>query len=469
MHGRIIFAILALFAATPTLADVIVLKSGRRITANNVIEEGERVFYETPAGRLSLRKDQVERIDRMVGPPAAATSAVQVDAPRVERDEDISNRVVHDGSIDRNYLARLENESDGAGRAAGNRVAMAHHSAAQFELQKGNMDAAISHYRRALSFAPEHLGVLLSVSYLHLRQSEFSQAIEYLERANRIAPESPDVAKLMGWAYHGSNKIDAAVREWKRALALRADPDVERALAKALRDQQVESEFREGETRHFSLRYHGGAEPQLAREVLRVLESHFQAIESELSFAPPDPIGVILYTNQDFVDITRAPAWAGALNDGRIRVPVQGLTSVTPHLSATLKHELSHSFIHQKTRGRAPVWLHEGVAQYFEGKRSGESAHLLVQAHEQKVAIPLQMMERAFTDMPSDVAAYAYAWSLGVVEYIVQNGGMSDVARILDRINSEPTVQEAVRTVLRMDYAELEAETVKYLKRTYGR
>src|SRR5580704_15055595 len=52
-----------------------------------------------------------------------------------------------------------------------------------------------------------------------------------------------------------------------------------------------------------------------------------------------------------------APSWVGALNDGRIRVPVEGLTSLTPELSRILKHELTHSFVQQKTHGRAPVWL----------------------------------------------------------------------------------------------------------------
>jgi hypothetical protein len=157
------------------------------------------------------------------------------------------------------------------------------------------------------------------------------------------------------------------------------------------------------------------------------------------------------------------------VNDGRIRVPVQGLASVTRDLSQTLKHELTHSFVHQKTRGRAPVWLHEGVAQWLEGKRSRDNAALLVQAYERNVSISLSAMETPFTNMPPDVAGYAYAWSLAVVEYIVQGSGMGDIVRILDRIATDSSPQEAVRATLRMDYAELESETVQYVKRTYVR
>ena len=114
--------------------------------------------------------------------------------------------------------------------------------------------------------------------------------------------------------------------------------------------------------------------PSLARDVLHTLERHFDTIESELSYTPPDSIGVVLYTQQAFADITQAPNWVGALNDGRIRAPVQGLHEMTPDLSRVLKHELTHSFIQQKSASHAPTWIQEGLAQWMEGKRSDVNA-----------------------------------------------------------------------------------------------
>jgi hypothetical protein len=353
------------------------------------------------------------------------------------------------------------------------RVTLAHAAAAQFELRRGDIEQAIAHYRRALTFAPEEpsllLGILLNVSYLHLRRGEYTAALDYLDRAQRVAPDSADVAKLAGWADYGLNRIDRAVEEWKRAQRIRPDAEVQRALEKAERDLQAESSYREGETRHFALRYYGGAAPQLARDILRTLEEHFRTIESEVNFTPAEPIGVILYTEQAFADITRVPSWVGALNDGRIRVPVQGLSSVPDQLSRVLKHELTHSFIQQKTRGRCPVWLQEGIAQWMEGRRSGDSANLLVSAYERKASLPLGAMEGTWMNLPPQVAGYAYAWSLAVVEYIVQTYGLRDIERLLDRVASEASSEAATRTALRMDYAELEQETANYLRRTYLR
>ncbi len=459
-------------AALPAPADTIVLKNGRRIVAANVAEENGRVSYETSTGRLSLPRSIVERVERGGGPPTDAAAQLPLTPPPLESGrgyEDVVQAAVRDSAIDRDFLAGLEQAARSGGTEAVNRVAAAHRTAAQFQLRRGDLEQAFAHYRRALTFAPQHLDLLLNIAYLHLRRSEYTAALDYLERARRVAPDSPDRAKLAGWAYYGLNRLDQAVEEWKQAERLRPDAEVERALEKAQRDLATESGYREGETRHFVLRYYGGAAPQLARDVLRALEEHFRAVESELNFAPAEPIGVILYTEQGFADITRAPGWVGALNDGRIRVPVQGLSSVPAELSRVLKHELTHSFIQQKTRGRCPVWLQEGIAQWMEGQRSGESANLLISAYDRRVSLPLAALEGTWMNLPEPVAAYAYAWSLAVVEYLVATYGMRDIARLLDRVSTEPSAEAAAQNALRMDYAELERETSKYLRRTYLR
>ena len=237
----------------------------------------------------------------------------------------MASLTVHDDAIDFTYLAQLEVERPLRRRDSRiDKVAAGHYAAAQFLVAKGDTSSAIDHYREALSFAPDNLGLLLNLAVLYLRQSQFTTAMDPLEHARSLAPDSPDVAKLMGWAYYGANKMDQAVAEWQRAERLRPDADVERALEKAERDKAEEESYREGETAHFVLKYNGSATPDLARGILHVLEDDFRDLESELDFTPPEPIGVILYTEEGFADITRAPSWVGALNDGRMRIPVAG-------------------------------------------------------------------------------------------------------------------------------------------------
>jgi tetratricopeptide (TPR) repeat protein len=341
--------------------------------------------------------------------------------------------------------------------------------AAQYEVAHGDMERALGDEHSALSFAPEQPVLLMNIAYLHLRRSEFKQSLEYLEKARRIAPENPDVAKLAGWAYYGLNKIEQAVAEWKRALSLHSDPEVQAALDKALKDKQEEESYKENESPHFNLKYTGAAEPALAREVLRTLEGHYNAIESELNFSTPDSIGVILYTQQAFADITNAPNWVGALNDGRIRVPVQGLTSMTPELSRVLKHELTHSFIQQKTHGQAPTWLQEGLAQWMEGKRSDENAAALVKIYDAKQGASLGQLEGSWMRFSGNTASYAYAWALANVEAIVQTTGMSDIVRVLEAIGAGQPAESALRNVLHSDYNDLMQTTAGYLRKNYVR
>jgi len=458
-------------------ADKIVLKNGRQIVAYNVTEIGDKIQYETSAGQLSIPKSIVDHIERgglmpVMESPATAAANLNMVPPPMEATAnaaEIDLAAVHDGAIDRNYIARVEAEARSGNTKANEKAALAHHAAAQFELAHGDLEHALSDERTAITFEPEQPVLLMNVAYLYLKKSEFKQAVEYLERAKRFTADNADIYKLEGWAYYGMNHPEHAVVEWKKALALRPDADTQAALDKALRDKTEEESYKENESAHFQLRYNGLAEPALAREVLHVLEGHFARIESELNYTPPEPIGVVLYTQQGFADITRAPGWVGALNDGRIRVPVQGLTAVNGELSRVLKHELTHSFVQQKTHGRAPTWIQEGVAQWMEGKRSDENAAVLAQIYDAGQAAPLGRLEGSWMGLPGDMANYAYAWALANVEYIVETQGMGDVERILDRIAAGGSTEEAVREVLHDDYGDLMRSTADYLKKSYVR
>ncbi len=469
----LIAALVGLAGAIPAkAADTIVLKNGRRIVALSVTEQGDKVRYETAAGELTLPRSIVDHIERGVAmpPPEShdpAASNMAMTPPTMEADADIEKATVHEGGIDRNYLARVEGEARSGNRAANEKAARALHAASQFELSHGDLEHALGDERAALKYAPDDPIILMNVAYLHLKQSEYKASLEYLERARRVAPDDPEVAKLAGWAYYGMSKLDQAIAEWKRALALGPDPQVQAALAKAERDNQEEGSYKENESSHFTLRYSGEAEPDLAREVLRALEMHFAAIESELNYTPPDSIGVILYTQQAFADITRAPGWVGALNDGRIRVPVQGLTSLTPDLSRVLRHELTHSFIQQKTHSRAPTWVQEGLAQWMEGQRSKDNASVLVQVYDEKQAMGLGQLEGSWMQLSGPIAGYAYAWALANVEYIVQADGMGDMERILNRIAEGDSTEAAVQETLHANYDDLAQATVVYLRKTY--
>lgn len=470
-----LLAAVCLVATTGARGDTIVLKNGRRIIALSVTQEGEKITYETASGTLSLPRSIVDHIEHgAVSLPNAATSSTfSLKPPEAETapaalppgKNEIENRVIQGGEVDRAYVDQLDQEAHSGQGLANQNAAMAHHAASQFEMMRGAMDAAVEDARSALTYMPEQPVLLMDAAYLYLRRSEYTQSLDYIDRARRLVPEDPEVSKLAGWAYYGLNKMDLAVTEWKHALSLRPDAEVEAALRKAQRDEQEEEQYKENESSHFTLRYSGASEPALARNILHTLERHYGAIESELSYSPPDSIGVILYTQQAFADITQVPNWVGALNDGRIRVPVQGLSEVTPELSRVLKHELTHSFVQQKTLGHAPTWIQEGLAQWMEGKRSDLNAAALVAIYQNDPALASRHYQGDWMKFSNEAVNAAYAWALANVEYIVQSGGMNDVDRILDRLAAGDAPEAALKAILRSDYADLTHDTVQYLRK----
>jgi hypothetical protein len=154
---------------------------------------------------------------------------------------------------------------------------------------------------------------------------------------------------------------------------------------------------------------------------------------------------VILYPDQTYFDITQAPRWTGALFDGKIRVPVKGLSSVTADLNAVLTHELAHSFIASQAHGRCPAWFNEGVAQLQEGKSASGYSKFLADLKSRNQLIPLTRLESSFIASASEVAGLAYIQSLSVVEYLVQKSGSQTIREILDLLHQNYSFETALR------------------------
>jgi hypothetical protein len=379
--------------------------------------------------------------------------------------------VVKDGVVDSAYILMTETAAKGGGSVTVTRAALAHLAAAEFALSQHDLDLAFDHFSAMEPFSGSRRDLLttglLGRGYTLLLKSEFSAALEPIARARRLSPQSAEAASLAGWAHYRLNQNAAAIADLQTALRLRPSESTARLLEQVKQDNATESDFREGESSHFILRYHGGASHELASDVVRTLEDQFQELRSELRYTPPEPIGVVLYTEEAFRGVTQVPAWMGAANDGRIRVPVQGMETVTPELARVLKHELTHSFVFQKTAGRCPTWLQEGLAQWIEGRRTAADAGPLVTALEGGKGKGLRYSEGSWVHLSPAQARFAYAWSLAVVEMIEVRFGADTMNRLLDAEESETSPERALREGLRSNFSDLDNATIEFLRQTY--
>ena len=177
---------------------------------------------------------------------------------------------------------------------------------------------------------------------------------------------------------------------------MRPDAAVQNLLEKAERDAAARTNYTERESSHFTLLYEGKATSETLRsQLLNTLESEYDDLARELGTAPKNSIPVVLYPDKAFFDVTQAPSWTGAVNDGKLRIPVQGVSSVTPDLARVLKHELAHSFINQLSAGRCPQWLNEGLAQVVEPKQLSNGSRL-AELFRGEHELPLNTLEGNF-------------------------------------------------------------------------
>ncbi|HET7841658.1 MAG TPA: hypothetical protein VFM21_08635, partial [Terriglobia bacterium] len=426
LGGKILAAVLAVLFARVARADEIFLKNGHKITGSVVREDSRRVVYDEGDGEYTLPRSLVKRVVRS---PEVVVESDNPELPTRDRatpmpelqplslTDEATAQAAQNKALDESQLAQLDEEvlrhPTDENRY---RLALGYRAAGASLARAGKPDRAIELYRHALLLAPNDLGLTLALGYMLVTGKKYSQSVDLLVPAGDRFPRSPDVPLLLGSAYYYTENLDRAIAEWKRSLDLHADPRVQEALEKAERERQVAGSYQELHDLHFLLRYQGDTLRPLAEEVLRTLNADFQALQADLDVYPQETIVVLLYPDQAFRDITRLPSWVGAENDGKLRVPVSGLTSVNPELARVLKHELTHSFVHQATLGRCPVWFNEGLAQLEENSPAPPAAPQLARSLANGQAMPFDNLEASFLDLPADKVGIAYFESLAALQ-----------------------------------------------------
>lgn len=445
--------------------------------ADRVRRTATQVEYDVGDDSYAIPSALVERIESGGAPApsqppggqssehgaAAAAQLSSFNPASLKNESDVMNKVIRERKVDRTALNDIEQGGNPDLSAA------AYYVAAKHEYEAGNRGQARDYLNRALYYKPDSAVILESYAAVLVQMGNAAEAVPYAERAARLVPDSPDAYTVLGFARFASDDSKDAVQAWKKSLALRPDPALERYVAKAERELKVESNYAENDSGHFTLRYEGKRTPDaLRREIVATLEAHYNDLSNQFGIAPRATIPVVLYTDQAFFDVTQAPSWTAALNDGKLRIPIDGMSSVTPELSRVLRHELAHSFINQLSRGRCPQWLHEGIAQALEPRSLGDRGRRLAQLFLTGREVPYSELEGSFMNYSGMEAVLAYDESLAAVQYLVSTGTLDDMRRILERIGQGSSTEAALRTTTHLSYDQLQVEVGKYLKDRYG-
>lgn len=94
-------------------------------------------------------------------------------------------------------------------------------------LRAGSLGAAAAAFQRALDHDANHLDSLLGLSEVAMAQRRYPDAVVQLGRAVKLAPGNVRTHILLGEAQLNSDRPEAAMASFKRALQI--DPDNARA------------------------------------------------------------------------------------------------------------------------------------------------------------------------------------------------------------------------------------------------
>lgn len=324
------------------------------------------------------------------------------------------------------------------------RLASVYAQVAQRDLKLSRYREAADNFGEARDLLPgaTDLGVLRGIA-LYLGKEYDAARAELVQAGEGVEPLS-----YLGRISYDTGDLPAALALWRRALL--KDP-ANKALAglieKAQRELPVESKMDKGYSSMFDLSFDAELPPGLAAEVLDALESAYNSVGADLGLFPTTRIPVLLYTKRDYGSVTAGPDWSGGLYDGKIRLPVGGVTKLTPQMRAVIFHEFTHVLIAELTRGNIPTWLNEGLAEIEGRKEFSHPAQELSRGGKGGL-LALSALSGSFTSMAGPEAGRAYQQSHSMAHFMVSRYGWYAVQRILKHLGERATIESAVAKAL---------------------
>jgi tetratricopeptide (TPR) repeat protein len=310
-------------------------------------------------------------------------------------------------------------------------------------LERGDAEKAAAIFREELERSPGNAALNYGAGHAAFALGRTDAAISFLKHAIEANPRFVAAMVLLSQIAYQAADLDLAVATLEKAAAI-APRD--RAIAQQLErwrgEAALHNRFEERTTARFKVLFEGAEEKAIGDRIAAILESAYWRVGKAMNTYPSETLSVILYTNRQFQDVTRAPAWAGGGYDGRIRLPVGGALRSPKTLERVVTHEFVHAVIHNAAGTSVPAWINEGLASYMESADRTWVPQVLRRADGR---ISIEDLSDGFGQFDGGTALVAYAESLVAGQLLCERLG-GNLGPFLQMLGSGHTVDQALST-----------------------
>jgi len=312
-------------------------------------------------------------------------------------------------------------------------------------LEAGDTGRAIELLEEAYGWNEQDGLLLAELTLAYVRAENYPFARFYLELAERQAAGAPpEIYGTLGDVYYGLNRVEDAVLAWEQFERLRGhDPSVLKRLSAARQELSLARGQKVLELDDFTIYSDAAISPDMVDRVSQHLAEDYTAMSGFFQVRLPYSQVVILYAGRAYFSLVSIPDWVGGLFDGKIRISLDPEGGMTPRLDAVLRHELSHALIRHASGDRAPGWVHEGLAQWFEGKRL--TIHDQREIFKNRRPVSIAEMDESFGRKTDRATAQSnYGEALGLIEYLIQHRGEGALVCLLRDLAEDMSIEEAL-------------------------
>ena len=335
--------------------------------------------------------------------------------------------------------------------------------------------------------AEEKVAPRFKAGYDLLDAWEIAQAEALAVKLVAAEPKSADALDLSARVKFYQGRYGEALKLLDQALAI--DEKKEQRQGWKLFSQltvDVHKQFKRFESAHFELFVDEKRDGILVPFALETLEKSYQAIGAELGYFPktkvrveiaPDASAFNAISTLSLRDIEETGA-VGICKFNKLMIISPRALSFGYRWLDSLSHEYLHYVIVAISNNKAPIWLHEGMARFYETrwrkaapqKDAAEdyltpaNQTLLVQAMDKNQFVGFKKMEPSLIHLDSpEQVQLAYAEAASAVDFINHSKGQDGVRRLLTTLRQNPT-QEAITQLYETPYENFESQWKSFLK-----